>query len=177
MKNDELYTDRLVLRKAKESDLEFIYKNVWSDARLTKYMLWQVNNSIDEARDRLNRTIAYQKDHYAYFICLKETDEAIGFAGVIDIGEGAFEDTGLCVATDYQAKGLGKEVVTALANLIFNELNGKRFVYSCFSENNHSKKLALSLGFKYIKSEDKVRDYDKYEYVSNVYYLDKGEII
>ncbi len=172
MNEEMIVTSRLVLRKAKMSDLESIYKNVWSDSRLTKYMLWKANSSLEEAKERLEKTIEYQSNHYAYFVCLKSNNEVIGFAGVIETEKGIYEDTGICIAHDYQGQGYGKEVVNALKGVIFNELNGRQFLYSTFKENICSKKLCQSLGFKYLKSESKIRKLDNYEYVSDVYYLD-----
>ncbi len=167
-----IYTPRLILRKAKMNDLESVYKNIWSDERLTSKMLWKINENIDEAKERLEKTIEYQSSHYAYFVCPKDSDEVIGFAGIIEVEDGVYEDTGICIANDYQGQGFGKEVVNALKELIFNKLKGKRFLYSAFSDNYHSKKLCESLGFKYLKSENKIREHDKHEYISDVYYLD-----
>ena len=65
---NKIETDRLVLRKAKISDLDNIYNNVWSDSSIADNMLWKVTENKEKAEDRLNRTIKYQKDHYSYFI-------------------------------------------------------------------------------------------------------------
>ena len=43
MSFEVLETERVVLRKAKESDLEAIYKNVWSRDELAEKMLWKPN--------------------------------------------------------------------------------------------------------------------------------------
>ena len=94
---NKIETDRLVLRKAKPSDLDNIYNNVWSDSSIADNMLWEVTKSKKDANDRLNRTIKYQNNHYAYFVCLKDTDEAIGFVGIFEKEEDIYEDTGICI--------------------------------------------------------------------------------
>ena len=68
---ESLITENLILRKAKLTDLELIWKNVWSDEQIAENMLWKVTKTREEAVERLNRTIKYQADNYAYFVCLK----------------------------------------------------------------------------------------------------------
>lgn len=168
---ERIETERLVLRKARKEDTEAIWKNVWSDESLTEMMLWNVTETYDEAVKRMERTIAYQKDHPVYFIALKQTDEPIGFAGIFELQPGIYEDRGICICRKCQHKGYGREAVAALINYAFTQLNGKGFVYSLFSNNEPSKALCLSLGFEYVNSSDEVRERDGYEYVVDYYFL------
>ena len=166
-------TERLILRKAKDTDLEYIWKNVWNNQSIADNMLWEVTKTIDDAKSRLERTINYQKDNYAYFICLKDTDEPIGFIGIKEEDANIYEDTGICITPLHQKKGYGKEVIGAIKKLIFEKLNGEKFIYSCFSTNEKSRKLCLSQGFKYLKSVPKIREHDQFKYISDIYYFDK----
>lgn len=79
---ERIETPRLVLRKAAPSDLYAIWNNIWRQESIARTMFWQTTSTEEEARERLERTIRYQSLHPAYFVCLKETDEAIGFAGI-----------------------------------------------------------------------------------------------
>lgn len=169
----KLETKNLILRKAKEEDLELIYKNVWSDKEVANNMLWEVTTNINDASKRMNKTIKYQSNNYAYFVCLKITDEPIGFAGVIEREKNIYEESGICIAQKYQGKGYGKEVVSALKDLVFSRLGGKKFIYGCFSTNEKSRKLCLSQGFKYLNSVKKIRDYDNKEFIVDYYYIDR----
>ena len=169
---DYIETDRLILRKAKFGDLEDIYNNVWSKSELAKYMLWETTKNMEDAKIRMKKTIEYQSKNNAYFITLKESDKVIGFCGFKEIEKDVYEDIGLCIALEYQGLGYAKEVVRKLVDIVFNELNGKRFIYGCFRENEKSKNVCVKLGFKYLKSEDKIRDYDNYKYINDSYYLD-----
>ena len=168
---DYIETDRLILRKAKFDDLEDIYNNVWSKSELAKYMLWETTKNMEDAKIRMKKTIEYQSKNNAYFITLKD-NKVIGFCGFKEIEKDVYEDTGLCIALEYQGLGYAKEVVRKLVDIVFNELNGKRFIYGCFRENEKSKNVCVKLGFKYLKSEDKIRDYDNYRYINDSYYLD-----
>lgn len=172
MNYNYIETDRLILRKARLDDLDTIYNTVWSKAELAKFMLWEVTKTMESAKIRMDKTIKYQSKNYAYFIALKESDKVIGFCGFKEIDKGIYEDAGLCIAEEYQGMGYAKEVVKKLVDIVFNELNGKRFIYGCFRENEKSKNVCLGLGFKYLKSENKVREYDQYKYINDLYYLD-----
>lgn len=173
MNTQRLVTDRLVLRKANINDLNDIFNNVWKDNRLNKYMLWKVSETIEEAKVRLDKTINFQKDNYGYFICLKDTNEPVGFVVIKEVEPGVYEDGGLCIAVKCQRKGYGKEVIGILKELIFNELKGNRFICSCFEENEPSKKLILSQGFKFFKDSSVIREWDNQLFVVNNYYFDK----
>ena len=166
-------TDRLILRKARLDDLDDIYNNIWSREEIAKYMLWKTTKNLEDAKIRMDKTINYQSKNYAYFIALKDSDKVIGFCGFKEIEKDIYEDAGLCIALEYQGMGYAKEVVKKLVDIVFNKLNGKRFIYGCFRENEKSKRVCLSLGFKYLKSEDKIREYDNYKYIAESYYLDK----
>ena len=130
---ESLITENLILRKAKLTDLELIWKNVWSDEKIAANMLWKATETFEDAVERLNRTIKYQSENYAYFICLKSNDEPIGFAGIKEKENGIYEESGICIAEEYQGRGFAKEVVQALKQLIFDKLDGNKFIYGCFS--------------------------------------------
>lgn len=166
-------TPHLELRKALERDLETVWHNVWQDRELAKNMLWKPTETLEDATARLKRTIEFQKDHMAYFVCLKETDEPIGFAGMAEPAPGEFEETGICIARAYQGRGFGKEVLKALLEMSFEKLGGKSFLYACFRENERSAALCKSCGFKYSHSENCVREWDGYEYICDFYRLYK----
>lgn len=173
---EKLETEHLILRKALIKDLESIYKNVWSDDSLTRYMLWSSTQSLEEAKTRLENFIDFQSKNNVFFVCLKGTDEAIGFAGIKpdEQNPGVYNDCGICIAAKFQGKGYGKEVVIALSKLIFEELNGTKFHYSCFKDNIASSALCKSLGFKYLGIVKKIRKRDNLEYDSKEYELSRG---
>lgn len=170
-KERDIYeAEDIILRKAKESDLQTIWNNVWKDEEIAKFMLWIPTKTEEEAVMRMKRTINYQSKVPAYFVCLKETDEAIGFAGIKEEAPGVYEDCGICVASKYQRRGFGKQIVNALTDMAFNFFNANEFIYGCFTENKPSAALAKSLGFTYKESKDEVREHDGYKYVADYYH-------
>lgn len=52
-------------------DLNDMYKNIWSQEESAKYMLWQPVKNIEEAEERMKRTIEYQKDKIAFLVYKK----------------------------------------------------------------------------------------------------------
>ena len=167
----QLITPNLVLRKARDGDLDSIWQNVWSDGRIAGTMLWKVTETREDAVQRLERTKNYQASNDAFFVCLKETDEPIGFAGLRETAPGEFEETGICIAVRFQKRGFGREVLGALVDLAFRRLGGHRFIYGCFHENTASAAVCKSCGFVYTHSEKAVRDWDGYEYLCDFYEL------
>lgn len=172
-----LETKNLILRKAKKDDLDAIYNNIWKDEKIADNMLWEPTKNLKDAVERLNRTIEYQSKNYAYFVCLKEINKPIGFAGIKEKEKGVFEESGICIAREHQGKGYAKEVVSVLKKLIFEELKGNRFIYGCFSTNERSRKVCLSQGFKYLNSEGKIREWDKKQFIVDYYYFDKEMLL
>ena len=174
-KYDEIITDRLIIRKAKLDDLDDIYNNIWSDEVVASTMLWRVNKTKDEAISRIERTVKFQNDSYSYFVCLKDTNEVIGFAGFREVenNKDVYEDYGLCIARKYQGMGYAKEVISAFLDLVFNKLGGKRFIYGCFNTNEKSRNVCLGLSFKYLNTDEIIREHDNKKFNVDHYYLDK----
>ena len=164
-------TEHLILRKAEARDLELIWNRVWRDGRLAAMMLWTPTLTRPEAEARLQRTMAYQRDNYGYFVCLRETDEPIGFGGVREIAPGEWDETGLCIAADWQGRGYGKELLRTLAGLVFDRLGGQRMTASCFHENLASAATIRSCGFAYTGCRPETRERDGFKYLCDCYEL------
>ena len=179
---ERLEGERVILRKGRPDDLDAMWHNVWTDHSIEKNVLWKVVSSREEAEERLKGNMEMQSRIPAYFVCLKDSDEAIGFAAVREVPDeegglpsGIYEDAGLGFAAAYQGKGLGKEVLGLLMKLVFEELKGQKFYYGCFTENVRSARLCKSMGFHYVYSKGGTRKWDGYEYVSDYHLLTSEE--
>ena len=168
---EQIETARLILRKGRAEDLNAIWQNVWSDERIARMMLWKPTKTGEEAALRMQRTLAYQARNDAFFVCRKDNDEPIGFAGITQTEPGEFEETGICIAQDYQNRGFGKEVLLALVKLAFSERGGRSFLYGCFHENAASAALCKSCGFQYSHTAEQVREWDGLPYRCDYYKL------
>ena len=150
----------LVLRKAKESDYLSMLKNVWGDEAVYRWMLYQPTLTEADALDRCRRSILFQKDHHAWFVALRDTDEAIGLCAIRETEPGHFEESGICIGTAHQGKGYGKEIVSLLLDLAFQQLGAEDVRYGYFQDNIKSKKVAEAFGFVFDRTEEMVRPWD-----------------
>ena len=160
-----LETEDLVLDKAKRSDWEAIYRNVWSRPEIAEYTQWRVSTSEDDAKERILKTIEFQKSHDTYFVYEKASAKPIGFAGVEKLSPFVYEEAGICVGPDYTGKGFGKQILRCLMAYCKREFGAKEFVYSAREGNEASHRLAKSMGFHQIAVERRTdqqdgRDYD-----------------
>lgn len=142
-----LETADLILDKAKPSDWKDMYCNVWSRPEAAEYMSWQLSHSEEEAKDRILRTIEFQKSHNTYFVYEKASGKAIGFAGVEELAPGVYGEMGICLGPDYVGKGFGKQILGCLIQYCRQELGAHEFVYSAREGNEASHGLARSMGF------------------------------
>lgn len=172
-----LVGNNIILRKAKISDLDYIYNNIWSDRNIASFMFWEPTSTYKDAIDRLNRSIEFQKNNYAYFICLKSSDEPIGFCGIKETMPGIFCETGLCIASFYQSKGYGKEVLGLLLDLAFNKLHALKFIYACREDNIKSIRLCQSFRFKFLYLKKELRKWDNKEFVCKYFELSKNNYL
>ena len=152
--------EHIVLRKAREGDWRSMLRHVWGDEEVYRWMLYQPTHTEAEAMERCRRSILYQKDHPAWFVALKDTDEAIGLCAIKETGPGHYEESGICIGTAFQGKGYGKEIVSLLLELAFGELGAADFRYGYFRDNVKSRKVAESFGFVYDRPEEIIRPWD-----------------
>lgn len=148
------------LRKAREDDWESMWKHVWRDPEIYQWMLYAPTRTEQEAIERCQRSVQYQKDHFSYFVALRETDEAIGFCALREAESGHYEECGIGIGTAHQGKGYGKEILTLMLELAFQKLGAQDFRYGYYEENVRSRNLAQSFGFVYDHTYEITRPWD-----------------
>ena len=151
-------TKDLILDKAKYGDWEKIFKNVWSRAEIAKYTVWRVSESAEDAKERILKTIEFQKNHDTYFVYEKSSGDPIGFAGVEKVAPEIYEEAGICLGPDYTGKGYGKQILNCLVDYCKREFGAKEFIYTAREDNEVSIRLAKSLGFR--KTGTELREQD-----------------
>lgn len=160
-----LETKDLILDKAKQEDWRAMYRNVWSHPESAKYMMWSVTEDEADAPDRMRRTIQFQKSHDTYLIYLKATGEAIGFAGVEQMGPTIWEEAGVCLGPDYVGRGYGKQILQRLVDYA-KSLGAEEFVCYAREQNAASRALIASLGFAQAGAEEKTDERDGSSYTN-----------
>lgn len=167
----KLETEDLVLKKASFEDWEALYNNLWKHAESARYMLWTPVENEEEAIDRMNRTIAFQKiEKYAFLVYLRETGEPIGNAGMRESGDGVYEEIGIALGPGFVRKGYGRQILNALTDEA-KRMGGIRFLASNRVKNEASRGLQMACGFSFDHlSEEKTdpRTGEKYFIENNV---------
>ena len=110
-------TSNLIMKKAVFGDWEQLYRNITSRSESAKYMLWKIDDSEEESKDRMLRTLDFQsKEKYALTVYLKTESglEAIGWASMREVNPGVYEDMGIAIGPDFVGKGYGKQILNAL---------------------------------------------------------------
>lgn len=173
MYKERIETKDLILKKASMEDLDDMYINIWSQEETAKYMLWVPARSIEEARDRMIKTIEYQKNNIAYLVFEKKSGQAIGFAGMKEVEDKVYEDSGIGIGLKFVSCGYGKQILMALVEYCFYDLGAIKIMCSCRSENIASKRLQQSCGFHYTHSQTMVDGRKGLEYVLDFYEIIK----
>lgn len=170
---DNIETKDLILKKASMDDVNDMYINIWSEDKSAKYMLWVPANNIEEAKDKMIKTIEFQKDKIAYLVYEKQSGQAIGFAGMKEIEYKVYEDIGIAIGSKFVGRGYGKQILMALVDYCFEVLGAIRIVCTCRSENISSKNMQLSCGFHYSHSQAMVDKRDGLSYMLDFYELNR----
>ena len=158
--HETLEGEHIRLRKARETDWQSMLENVWGDEAVYRWMLYQPTLTEADAQERCARSIQYQKENLAWFVALKDTDEAVGLCAIREYETGRFEECGICIGTKHQGKGYGKEIVSLLLDLTFMKLGAADVRYGYFQDNEKSRKVAESFGFRYDRSYELTRPWD-----------------
>lgn len=146
-----LETDRLVLRKFNESDLQDILL-IYGDEEVNEFLPWFPVKSMEEAGEFLNKNILsdYEKDAaYHYAIALKEDNRPIGYFTVGEIGKR--NEVGYGLRKEFWHKGIITEACTA----VINRLREAEFPYITAThdvKNPNSGEVMKKLGMKYCYS-------------------------
>ncbi len=175
MYKERIETKDLILKKASMDDLNDMYKNIWSQKESARYMLWLPTKNIQEAEERMKRTIEFQKGKLAYLVYEKKSGQAIGFAGMKEIEDKVYEDCGIAIGIKFVRRGYGKQIFMALVKYCFEDLGAIKIVCSCRSENIASKKLQESCGFYYTHSQSMSDKRDGLKYMIDFHELIRSE--
>lgn len=148
-----LETDRLILRKFTEDDLE-AYFSIMSDEKANRFLPWFPVKTIEEAKEDLQKKYLDQyekKSAYQYAICLKKDNIPIGYCGFsgpesCDVGYG--------LKTEFWHIGIVTEAASALLRRIQDA--GYPYVTATHDiqnprSGNVMKKLGMTYKYSYVE--------------------------
>lgn len=121
-------TERLLLRRFKESDSRDIFNNWASDPEVTKHLSWKTHKNIRVTKKVLNNWLTLYKnpDFYHWAITLKGTDSPIGNINIHAAHNIRCGEIGYCLSRKYWNKGIMTEALKAVIDFGFNKIGFER---------------------------------------------------
>lgn len=147
MNTPKIETERLILRKFTEGDIESLFQ-IYRDEEVNQFLPWFPLKSLDEARSFFETRYAAkyaQPQAYAYAICLKQNNDPIGYIN-IDMEE--HHDFGYGLRKEFWHQGIvteaGKAVITQVKK------DGLPYITATHDRNNpRSGGVMRNVGMKY----------------------------
>lgn len=133
MNTPALETERLILRKFTQDDLEALYQ-IYRDEEANRFLPWFPLKSMDEARTLFQEQYAAkyaQPQAYAYAICLKEDRIPIGYIKV-DLEE--HHDLGYGLRKGFWHRGIASEAGRAVVEQV--KKDGMPYITATHDRNN-----------------------------------------
>lgn len=147
MNTPTLETERLILRKFTENDLEALFL-ILKDEEVNKFLPWYPMKNLEETKRFYEERYAAkyaEPQAYAYAICLKEDNLPIGYIKV-DMEE--HHDFGYALRKEFWHKGIVSEASRAVVEQV--KKDGLPYITATHDVNNpHSGGVMKKIGMKY----------------------------
>ena len=147
-----LETERLMLRRFKHDDAEYMYRNWASDPEVTTYMTWQPHANVAGSQYIVDDWInSYSKpDSYIWAIVLKSLDEPIGGISVVDLDDTiGMVEIGYCIGKKWWNQGYVSEALKEIICFFFNEVGINRIQAKHDPRNSFSGRVMMKCGLRY----------------------------
>lgn len=149
----KLETERLILRKIAEEDVDAAFSNWMSDEKVTEFLRWPTHKDISVSERVVKEWVEeYKKDDafYQWAIVLKELDEPIGTISVVDINERVdMVHIGYCIGSKWWGNGYMSEAFACIIPFFFDEVGAQRIEAQHDPNNPASGKVMEKCGLKY----------------------------
>lgn len=149
MLSPRIETDRLILRRFKESDIDIQY-DILHDDRLATYIHFP-DLTKEEELECIKKWIneADETKYEKWVIELKDKNIPIGNISVNGIDKkNNYCNVGYVVIYDYWGNGYASEALETISNYLLNDRNYYLVECSCNELNKQSSKVMLKAGFK-----------------------------
>ena len=144
-------TERLILRKFTNDDINNVYKNYASKDVVTEFLTWETHSSIDVTTEYISNVVipSYENEEYNWAVEYKETHEVVGAISVVNINKDTkMAEIGWCLDDSLWGKGImpeaGRAVIEHLKEMGFVRIQGKHNV-----ANPKSGKALMKLGMTF----------------------------
>jgi ribosomal-protein-alanine N-acetyltransferase len=150
-----LHTPRLVLRPLEVADAEALWPFV-SDPDLPRLMDWDAHQSLAQTRDFLAAMVKGREQGTDFAWAMVEEGAIVGKIGLhevtrnhrawrVDRGE-----LGYWLGAAHRRRGLVTEAAREVVRFAFEDLGLRKVTVNCIAENEPSKRVIETLGFRFI---------------------------
>lgn len=150
MNTPELKTERLILRKFTDRDINALFL-ILKDEEVNTFLPWFPVKNMEEAKRFFEEQYASkyaQPQGYAYAICLKEDNFPIGY---INVSMGDSHDLGYGLRKEFWHKGITSEAAKAIVEQV--KKDGLPYLTATHDRNNPRSGLVMQrAGMKYCYS-------------------------
>lgn len=124
IRNLEIETDRLIIRRFKKEDAKTAFENWGKDKEVSKFLDWNVYNTEKELEDVIISWSAENQTNYQFAVILKEINEVIGSFSVRHSHEmHKMCDVGYSYGSKYWGQGYAKEVLEEMIKYLIKKCN------------------------------------------------------
>ena len=145
-------TERLILRKFTENDVEPAFRNWTSDEKVTAFLRWPTHRCIETTRSVIADWIknSERDDFYQWAIELKERSEPIGTISVVDRNERlGILHIGYCIGSKWWHQGITSEAFAAVIPFLLEEVGANRIESQHDPDNPNSGLVMKKCGLQY----------------------------
>ncbi len=169
MNTPELKTERLILRKFTDRDINALFL-ILKDEEVNTFLPWFPVKNIEEAKSFFEEQYASkyaQPQGYAYAICLKEDNFPIGY---INVSMGDSHDFGYGLRKEFWHKGITSEAAKAIVEQV--KKDGLPYLTATHDRNNPRSGLVMQrAGMKYCYSYEEQWQPKNFPVVFRMYQL------
>ena len=152
IRDKDIITDRLILRKFNINDARYMFENWASDSEVTKLLQWKPHINEEFTKMVIETWIREYKaeNSYHWAIELKESKEVIGEIYIFNIKpKRECCEIGVCISKRFWNKGISTEALVSIINCIFKETELNRIIAMHDVKNIASRKVILKSKMKY----------------------------
>jgi [ribosomal protein S5]-alanine N-acetyltransferase len=148
-----LITERLTLRQLQINDEQEIF-TLRSDSEINKYLDRQISNTIDDARNFINKIT--ENDSLYWAITLSDKNILVGTICLFGFSDENDKcEIGYELLTNFQRQGIMKEASEKVIDYAFNTLKVQKIEAFLHRDNQRSIKLLEKLSFRSSNQPDK----------------------
>jgi ribosomal-protein-alanine N-acetyltransferase len=152
-----LITERLTLRQPEMNDEQEIF-TLRSDSEINKYLDRQISNTINDARNFINKVNENTNNSESLYwaITLRDKNILVGTICLFAFSDENYKcEIGYELLTNFQRQGIMKEAVEKVIDYAFNTIKVKKIEAFLHKDNQSSIKLLEKFSFRNSNEPDK----------------------